>query len=66
VACLLRAPDRDLAKVLTVSDICRKLAVAETTHSRWRQRHDPDQVDAERRCRKLEAEVDRLKRLVAE
>ena len=40
--------------------------IAETTYYRWRKRHDPAQVDADRRCRELESEVGRLKRLVAE
>ena len=66
VARLLREADRDLAKGLTVSDICRKQGIAETTYYRWRQQHAPDQVDTDRRCRELELEVDRLKRLVAE
>jgi putative transposase len=66
VARFLREADRDLAKGLTVSDICRKAGIAPTTFYRWRQRHNPDQVDADRRCRELEVEVDRLKRLVAE
>jgi putative transposase len=66
VARLLRDADRDLAKGLTVSDFCRKVGVAETTYYRWRQRNDPKQVDSERRCRELEHEVERLKRLVAE
>ncbi len=47
-------------------DICRKQGIAETTYYRWRQRNVPDQVDTDRRCRELELEVDRLKRLVAE
>ena len=63
---LLREADRDLAKGLAVSDICRKQGIAETTYYRWRQQHAPDQVDTDRRCRELELEVDRLKRLVAE
>ena len=63
---LLRDFDRDLAKGLTIPDICRKVGIAETTYYRWRQRHDPAQVDADRRCRQLEGEVERLKRLVAE
>ena len=58
--------DRDLAKGLTVSDVCRKAGIAETTYYRWRQRHDPAQADADRRCRELESEVERLKRIVAE
>jgi putative transposase len=66
VARLLRDIDRALAKGLTISDVCRKINIAETTYYRWRQRHDPAQVDADRRCRELEDEVERLKRLVAQ
>lgn len=66
VARLLKDADRDLAKGITVSDFCRKVGIAETTYYRWRVRNDPNQVDAERRVRELEKEVERLKRLVAE
>jgi putative transposase len=66
VARLLREFDRDLAKGLTVSDVCRKTGIAETTYYRWRERHDPTKHDADRRCRELEAEIERLKRIVAE
>jgi len=66
VARLLREADHDLAKGLTGSDICRKVGIAETTYYRWRQQYDPGKADADRRCRELELEVDRLKRLVAE
>jgi putative transposase len=65
VARVHREADRDLAKGLTISDICRKIGVAQTTYDRWRQRHDPAQVDGDRRWRELETEADRLKRLVA-
>ena len=58
--------DHDLAKGLTVADVCRKLGIAQNTYYRWRQRHDPTRVDADRRCRELETEVNRLKQLVAE
>jgi putative transposase len=58
--------DRDLSKRLTVSDVCRKLGIAQTTYYRWRERYDPNQADAERRVRELEAELGRLKKLVAE
>ncbi len=63
---VLREADRDLAKGLTVADICRKVGIAETTYYRWRQDRDPARVDTDRRCRHLEAEIERLKRLVAE
>jgi putative transposase len=66
VARLLRDADRDLAKGLTVADICRKVGIAQTTYHRWRQRHDPARVDTDRRCRELEVELQRLKLLVAE
>jgi putative transposase len=63
---LLKDADRDLARGLTVSDFCRKVGVAQTTYPRWRKRHDPGQVNSDRRCRQLEVELERLKRLVAE
>ena len=63
---LLREADRDRAKGLTLTDICRKFGVSQTTYQRWRERFDPAQVDDARRVRELETEVDRLKRLCAE
>jgi putative transposase len=63
---LMKDVDRDQAKGLTIEDICRKHGIAVTTYYRWRERHDPAQVDTARRCRQLEVEIDRLKRLVAE
>ena len=66
VAPLLREADRDLARGLTVADVCRKLGITQATYYRWRKRHDPEVVDNERRCRELEHDVERLKRLVAE
>ena len=66
VSRLLKEADRDLAKGLTIADICRKVGVAQTTFYRWKRRHDPVQVDSDRRCRQLEGEIERLKRLVAE
>jgi putative transposase len=66
IARLLKDFDRDLAKGLTVEDVCRKNGIAVTTYYRWRDRHDPAVVDTDRRCRQLEVEIDRLKKLVAE
>ncbi len=63
---LLREADRDLAKGLTVGDVCRKLGVSQNTFYRWRQRFNPAQADDSRRVRQLEVEVERLKRLAAE
>jgi putative transposase len=66
IARLLKEADRDLAKGLTVSDICRKHGISSSMYYRWRDQRDPDKVDADRRCRELEVEADRLKKLVAE
>ena len=63
---MLRDADRDLAKGLTVADVCRKLGIAEATDYLCRGQHDPARIDADRRCRELEREVERLKRLVAD
>jgi transposase-like protein len=63
---LLAEADRDLAKGLAVTDVCRKLGVSEATYHRWRQRLCVAQTDATRRLRQLESEVARLKELVAE
>jgi putative transposase len=63
---LLRQANRDLAKGLTVGDVCRKLGVSQNAYYRWRQRLDPAKVDEARRIRELEVEVERLKQLVAE
>jgi len=63
---LLREADRDLAKGLTATDICRKLGINYTTYYRWRVRFDAGMADPERRVRELESEVERLKRLAAD
>jgi putative transposase len=63
---LLREADRDLAKGLKASDVSRKFGISQTTYFRWRQRFDPAQVDEARRVRELEAEVERLRRLLVE
>jgi len=63
---LLREADRDLAKGLTVGDICRKHGISQNSFYRWRQRLDPVQADDARRVKELQVEVERLKQLVAE
>jgi len=63
---LLREAERDLAKGLTVPDVCRKHGIVEATYYRWRRLYDPAKVDDARRLRELQSEVERLKRLVVE
>ena len=63
---LLNEADRDLAKGLTVADVCRKFGITESSYYRWRQQSDPAKVDDDRKLRELQSEVDRLKVLVAD
>ena len=63
---LLKEADRDLAKKLTVSDICRKHGISQSMYYRWRDNRDPKMVNADRQHREMEIENDRLKKLVAE
>src|SRR5262249_22350601 len=63
---LLKEADRDLAKKLTVSDICRKHGISQSMYYRWRDKRDPKQADVDRQRREMEIENDRLKKLVAE
>ena len=63
---VLREADRDLARGLTIGDVCRKLGISQNAFYRWRQRFDPAKVDDARRIRELEADNERLKVLVAD
>jgi putative transposase len=63
---LMKDADRDLAKGLTVADVCRKHGINESSFYRWRQQLAPEAASDERRARELQAEVERLKALVAE
>jgi putative transposase len=47
---LLKEADRDLAKGLTVSDVCRKHGIGQSMYYRWRQKLDPAKADTDRRC----------------
>jgi hypothetical protein len=42
---VLREADRDLAKGLTVGDVCRKLRISQNAYHRWQQRFDPEQAE---------------------
>jgi len=63
---LLNEADRDLAKGLTVGDICRKFGITQTSYFRWRLRFSAAKTADSRQIRDLQNEVERLKRLVAD
>lgn len=68
---MLADADRDLAKGLTVHDICRKLGIAQTTYYRWRLRQSPkpspsNDFSSSPEYRQLQSELLRMKTLVAD
>jgi putative transposase len=63
---LLGEAERDLARGLSVVDVCRKMGVSEATYHRWRARFSAAKPDDSRKVKELESEVERLKLLVAE
>jgi putative transposase len=63
---LLKEVDRDLLRGISIADACRKHGLNESTFYRWRQQLAPAAAGDERKARELQAEVDRLKSLVAE
>jgi putative transposase len=62
----LRDAEADLAQGLSIAQVCRKLAVSESTMHRWRNEYGGMTTVEAQRLRELEAENERLKRLVAE
>ena len=49
-----------------ISEVCRKLGIAEQTFYRWKSKYGGMEVSEAKRLRELEAENARLKRLLAE
>lgn len=62
----LRSAEIELAAGLTIGQVCQKLAISEQTFHRWRAQYGGMKADAARRLKELEAENERLKRVVAQ
>ena len=60
----LREADVQLAKGVSVGEICRALVISEHTYYRWRKEYGGLKLDQARRLRELERV--RLKKLVAD
>src|SRR5262245_594154 len=60
----LRAAEVELAAGLTIGQVCKKLAISEQTFHRWRQQYGGMKADDAKRLKELEAENERLKRVV--
>ena len=62
----LRAAEVELASGSTIGQLCQKLAISEQTFHRWRQQYGGMKADDAKRLKELEAENERLKRVVAQ
>jgi transposase-like protein len=62
----LREAEVDLAKGLTVGQVCKKIGVTEQTYYRWRKEYGGLRMDQAKWLKDLEKENSPLKRLLAE
>ena len=66
IAAILRAIQADLQAGLNINQACRKGGIGPTTYYRWKARQEDPVANEQIRVSELEAEVARLKLLVAE
>ncbi len=66
IASILREVQADLAAGLNTKQACRKTGIGETTYYRWKALQEDPLSNEQLRVSELEAEVGRLKLLVAE
>jgi putative transposase len=66
IAAILCEIQADLAAGLNLNQACRKAGIAATTYYRWKALQENPQSNEQLRVSELEAEVGRLKLLVAE
>jgi transposase-like protein len=62
----LREADVLLSQGVNVSQVCKRIGVADQTYYRWRKTYGGMKVDQAKRLKELEAENARLKRAVAD
>ena len=62
----LREADVLLSQGMNVSQICRRIGIADQTYYRWRKVYGGMKVDQAKRLKELETENARLKRAVAD
>ncbi len=57
---------REVSEGTSVVDICKRLAITETTFYRWRKKFSTSVIDGQPEVQRLRAENHKLKQLVAE
>src|SRR5262245_36746692 len=63
---LLRQVEAGQAEGKTAQEMCRSLAIGESTYHRWKSQYGGMRTDEVKRLRELERENERLKKLVAD
>lgn len=62
----LREAEVEIAKGMTIGEVCKKLGVSEQTYYKWRRDYGGMRTDQAKRLKELERENARLKKLVAD
>ena len=62
----LRLAEVELAKGVSIEEVCKKLQISTQSFYRWRKEYGGLEIDQAKRLKDLERENDRLKRLVAD
>ena len=62
----LREAEVEIAKGMTIGQVCKKLGVSEQTYYKWRREYGGMRTDQAKRLKELEQENRRLKKLIAD
>ena len=62
----LREAEVEIAKGMTIGQVCKKLGISEQTYYKWRREYGGMRTDQAKRLKELEQEKSRLKKLIAD
>ena len=62
----LREAEVEIAKGITIGQVCKKLGISEQPYYKWRREYGGMRTDQAKRLKELEQENARLKKLIAD
>ena len=62
----LREAEVEIAKGMTIGQVCKMLGISEQTYYKWRREYGGMRTDQAKRLKELEQENARLKKLIAD
>ena len=62
----LRQAEVEIAKGMTIAEVCKKLGISEQSYYKWRRDYGGMRTDQAKRLKELERENARLKKLIAD